>query len=231
MLKPLDLHGSRCSAVCIDEAPMGEEARVSPTNPNQPCRCPFWSPMQALEFAICPTNQISVNATKDRTKSRSIEVPVVVDPATDGTIVQPGQILQGFVASVVERPPLQRLSHCLQRLRTDRGQERDDGLISVPDRFPRPKLIAQKIEGLVRVVTTPVHILAVDELSSSADAESACRLQTEPPKRFLNARASSALRQWQIMSSAYRSNGICRKGPRHPLVEDIVQKQDSQESG
>jgi hypothetical protein len=35
--------------------------------------------------------------------------------------------------------------------------------MSVPNCFPRPKPVAEKVEELVRKVATPVHILAIDD--------------------------------------------------------------------
>ena len=104
---------------------MGKEIGVGPTNARQPLLSPSWPPVHALEFTTCPTDQASVDAMQDRMKRRSIEVPVVVDPATNMAVIQPGQILQGFVTPMVETPPPECLTHGLQRFWADSGQEGD----------------------------------------------------------------------------------------------------------
>src|SRR6516164_9505472 len=60
--------------------------------------------------------------------------------------------------------PPDRLPDRLQRSWTGRGQERNAELTTVPDRRPRPELVAEEVKRLDRIVSPPFCILAVDEL-------------------------------------------------------------------
>ena len=90
---------------------------------------------------------------------------------------------------MVETPPPERLPHRLQCFRANPRQKGNDMLMPVPDRFSRPKAIAQKVERLVWVVATPVHILAIDELCLLR-MQSQLAGRKPASKALLNARAS-----------------------------------------
>src|SRR5215831_8210300 len=79
-------------------------------------------------------------------------------------LIRLSQIFQGLVAVMVKGPASDGPTDGLQRFRAGRGQEGVRVEITVPDRLPGPKRVAKKVERLVRVVPTPVHILAIDDL-------------------------------------------------------------------
>src|ERR1019366_5971563 len=88
----------------------------------------------------------------------------VVYPTFDVRIVRLSQIVQGLVAVMVKSPAPDNPTDGLQRFRAGRGQEGVSIEIAMPDRLPGSKRVAKKVERLVRVVPTPVRILAVDDL-------------------------------------------------------------------
>src|ERR1019366_4999307 len=65
---------------------------------------------------------------------------------------------------MVKSPAPDNPTDGLQRFRAGRGQEGVSIEIAMPDRLPGSKRVAKKVERLVRVVPTPVRILAVDDL-------------------------------------------------------------------
>ena len=83
--EPLDSHGSRCSAVSMAQLPMSEERRICAAKPIKPVACSFGFETQPFEFAARPSDDIEVNPLQGRTQLRSVEVAVVVDPASNRT--------------------------------------------------------------------------------------------------------------------------------------------------
>src|SRR6186997_2134333 len=162
--EPLDSYGSRCSAADIQQAPMGKESWVGADDPVKPVSCPRRLRSEPLVLVAAPADQVGVYPLQISQQSRPVEVAVVVDPALNVRIEHPRQIIQGLVAPSMECPSTDRLPYSLQRVRTDRGQERDAELPTVPDRRPRPKLVAEEVKRLNRMISSPVRILAVDEL-------------------------------------------------------------------
>ena len=148
----------------IQQAPMGEESWVGADDPVKPVSCPRRLRSEPLVLVAAPADQVGVYPLQISQQSRPVEVAVVVDPALNVRIEHPRQIIQGLVAPSMECPSTNRLPYSLQRVRTDRGQERDAELPTVPDRRPRPKLIAEEVKRLNRMISSPVRILAVDEL-------------------------------------------------------------------
>ena len=128
--EPLDSHGSRCSAVSMAQLPMSEERRICAAKPIKPVACSFGFETQPFEFAARPADDIEVNPLQGRTQLRSVEVAVVVDPASNARVVHLGQIWQGFVAAMMKRPAPDRSANERQRLRAGGGLEavREDAL-------------------------------------------------------------------------------------------------------
>ena len=128
--EPLDLHGSRCSAVSMAQLPMSEERWICAAKPSKPVSRPFGLATQPFEFAARPADDIEVNPRQGRTQLRSVEVAVVVDPASNARVVHLGQIWQGFVAAMMKRPAPDRPTDERQRLRAGSGLEavREDAL-------------------------------------------------------------------------------------------------------
>src|SRR5215469_12664263 len=126
---------------------------------------------------------------------------VVVDPALDIRVEHPRQIIERLIAPSMECPPPDRLPYCLACLRTCCGQKRNTELASAPDCGPRPKLVAEKVERLDRIVPSPVGIPAVDEL---------CLLRMQHQPAGLEAclpRVSQCLCRVAVKSE----KGCCRK--------------------
>src|SRR3990172_12538509 len=96
-----------------------------------------------LELAACPSNDIGIDPLQGWTQLRLVEVAVVGDPAANARVVHLGQLGQGLVAAVVERPSPNGSTDARQRLRAGSGQEAVGGL-PVPQRLPRSKLKYQK---------------------------------------------------------------------------------------
>src|SRR5262245_55766936 len=121
-------------------------------------------PAQTLELPTCPAHQVGVDAQQRCSQLLAIELAVVVDPATNAGIVNRGQILQGFVAAMVNGPSPDGPADGLQCFWTGSRPEAMHVAMPMPDRLPGSESEAKKIERLIRVIATPVHILAVDDL-------------------------------------------------------------------
>ena len=59
--EPLDSHGSRCSAVAIQQTPVDEEGWTGVTNTSQPVPRTFRLPAQSLELATRPASDIGID--------------------------------------------------------------------------------------------------------------------------------------------------------------------------
>ena len=146
------------------QLPMSEERRICTAKPIKPVSRPFGLATQPFEFAARPADDIEVNPRQGRTQLRSVEVAVVVDPASNARVVHLGQIWQGFVAAMMKRPAPDRPTDERQRLRAGGGQEARKGPTPSSQRFSCSEHKAEKVERLVREVAAPVRILAVDGL-------------------------------------------------------------------
>ena len=102
---------------------MGEESGISADDPGHPVASAPRSLAQTLELDACPADQEGIDTGQRPVQCRLVEVTVVVDPTLDVRIEHPGQVVQGFVAPMMERPPSDRLPDCLQRFRAGCGQE------------------------------------------------------------------------------------------------------------
>src|SRR5438477_5688575 len=143
---------------------MSKERWIGADDPSQPVSCPRRLRSEPLVLVAAPADQVGIYPLQVSQQSRPVKVAVVVDPALDVRIKHPRQIIQGLFTPSMECPSTDRLPYCLQRFWTCRGQERDTELPAVPDRRPRPKLVAEEFKRLDRMVSAPVRILAVDEL-------------------------------------------------------------------
>src|SRR5208283_5589140 len=97
-------------------------------------------------------------------ESRRVEPTIVVDPSADVRIAHPRQIVERLVAALVKRPASDRPSDRLERFVAGRGAERDADRSAPPSRQPRPERVAKEVELVVRIVSAPIIILAVDDL-------------------------------------------------------------------
>ncbi len=180
VLEPFGSHGSRCSAVDVQHAPMCEQSRVCAVCPSQPVSRALWPRTQTFELVARPTDQVGICASECWMECRPVKVAVVVDPASGTRVVFLGRVSQGRVAPSVQGPSPDCLPDCFQRLWTGCGQERDRVLIAVPCRLPRPERTGEEVERLVREVALPVRVLAVGELRlprvrSELASQAACR--------------------------------------------------------
>ena len=133
-------------------------------DPSKPVPCPRGPCAEPLVLIAAPADQVGVDPPQGLEQCRFVEMAVVVDPTGDVRVEHRRQIIQGLVAPSMECPPADRLPDRLQRSWTSRRQERNAELTTVPDRRPRPELIAEEVKRLDRIVSPPVCILAVDEL-------------------------------------------------------------------
>src|SRR5215471_8639930 len=58
--EPLGSYGSRCSAVGIQEAPVGKQRGIGSDDPSQPSPCPRGTRSQSLVFVATPADQVDV---------------------------------------------------------------------------------------------------------------------------------------------------------------------------
>src|SRR5512133_2241637 len=151
---------------------------------------------------------------------------VVGDPAADACIVHLGQLSQGLVAAVMQRPASDFLADARQRLWAGSGLEtvREDARVRLhPHYLSGSKLEAEKVKVDVGKVAAPVHILAVDYLRlrrmqhSLADRKAVGSRAPECP-RLLGALAVTD----DIVRVPLEQD--VRKRPRHPRVERVMQE-------
>ena len=64
VLEPLGSHGSRCSAVDVQHAPMCEQSRVCAVYPSQPVSRALWSWAQTFVLVPRPADQVSIYASE-----------------------------------------------------------------------------------------------------------------------------------------------------------------------
>src|SRR4051794_25998315 len=221
-------YGSRCSAIPMQKAPMRKQMRVGADDPRQPVSCTFGPLMQSLELVARPADQEGIDPMQSRGQLRLVEVAVVVDPALDIRSVHPGQILQGFIGPMMERPPSDRLPDCFQRVRTGRRQKGRALATTAPGCLSRSKGITEEVKRLDRIVATPVRVLAIDELRlcgmKNQPAGPEADLQGTPKRAGLL--FASAVADDVVRVPLERDGG---KAPHQPQIKSIVQKQISQD--
>jgi hypothetical protein len=180
---------------------VGEQPWLSPRNASDPVRCLPPMASQGLELPMRPSSQNTVDVSQGRVERRFVVPAVVVDPAPDVAVEHPGQVVQRLVAALVKRPASDRLSDRLESFVACRGAEQDAECTPPASRQPRPERVAEKVERLVWVASTPIFILAIDDFRLlRMKRQSAV---SEPPlKRCAQLLACASLRQWHIASSA-----------------------------
>ena len=162
---------------------MSEEGWVGPEEPTKPISRSFGLVAHALELATRPPDDIGIDPLQGRTQLRPVEVAVVDDPAADARIVHLGQLWQGLVAAMMQRPAADIAADARQRRRAGGGLEtvcEDAALRLHPHDLPGSKLKAEKVEVDVGEVAAPVHILGFCGCSTSLQAakRSAIALQS-----------------------------------------------------
>src|SRR6202790_5240089 len=110
-----------------------------------------------------PSRQDALDVPKGRVKSRLVVPAIVVDPAADGGIEHPRQIIERFVAALMKRPTANGLPNLFESLVACCWAERDTDA-GVSARNSWPERIAKKVELLVTMSSTPVLIVSVDNL-------------------------------------------------------------------
>ena len=83
---------------------MREERWGRPANPGEPRLGALWLAAQSLELTTCPPDDVGIDSRQGWTQLRLVEAAIVEDPTPDARIVHPGQIGQGFVAVMMQRP-------------------------------------------------------------------------------------------------------------------------------
>lgn len=100
---------------------MSKERWVGAAEPGKPISSTLGLVAHRFELATRPPNDIGIDPHQRRTQLRLVEVAVVGDPAADARVVSPGQVSQGFVAAVMQRPAANFPADARQRLRTGSG--------------------------------------------------------------------------------------------------------------
>src|SRR5215467_8397398 len=205
---------------------MSEEHWVSAAEPVKPVSSTFGLMAHRLELAARPPDDIGIDPLQRRTQLRLVEVAVVVDPAADARVVYLGQVSQGFVAAVMQRPASNFSADALQRLRAGGGLEtvREDASVRLhPHDLSGSKLKAEKVEVDVGEVTLPICILAVDHLRL-------LRVQHQLADR--KAVGNRAPERSCLLGAVAMTNNVVgiplerdvRERPRHPRVERVMQE-------
>ena len=70
---------------------------------------------KSLKFTARPANDIEIDPLQGRTQLRPVEAAVIDDPASNDGIKHLCEVLQGFVAAVMERPAPDFPAHVLGR--------------------------------------------------------------------------------------------------------------------
>ena len=100
---------------------MGEERWVGTAEPVKPISRAFGLVAHPLELATRPPDDIGIDPFQGWTQLRLVEVAVVDDPAADAWVVHLGQLGQGFVAAMMQRPAADITANARQRLRAISG--------------------------------------------------------------------------------------------------------------
>ena len=106
------------SGRCHDIKTNGQRALGWPGGTGQTSLLPSCLVAHRFELTARPPNDIGIDPHQRRTQLRLVEVAVVGDPAADARVVHPGQVSQGFVAAVMQRPAANVPADARQRLRT-----------------------------------------------------------------------------------------------------------------
>jgi hypothetical protein len=129
-----------------------------------------------------------------------------VDPASDVRIKHPRQIVECLVAAALKSPSSHRFTNCLECLWTGCRKERSSVAVVWPLRFSGAKAIPQEVELLDCVASCAIGVLAVGHFRLLR-MEFQAAFQNLRSNTSRNRIASCSLRHWQMMSSAYLSNG------------------------
>src|ERR1700722_376704 len=184
-------------------------------------------PLQGLELPMGPSRQDAVDVPKGRVKSRLVVAAIIVDPATDVRVEHPRQVIKRLVAALMKRPAANCLPNPFESFVARCWAERDTEPLPSA-RQPRPECIPEKIEPLVPMSSTPVIILAVDNLCllrmkrQPAFSEPPLKRCAQCPRLLLTATMADG-----IVGVALEGDG--RMVPAHPQVERIMQKEIRQE--
>src|SRR6266404_1633154 len=205
---------------------MSKECWVGPAYPVEPVSRAFGLVAHPLQLAAYPPDDISIDPLQGRTQLRLVEVTVVDDPAADARVVHLGELGQGFVAAMMQRPAADITADARQRRRAGGGLEtvrEDASLRRHPHDLSGSKLEAEKVEVDVGEVAAPVQILAVDDLRllrmqyQLAGREAVGNRAPECP-RLLGALAVTD----DVVRVPFERN--VRERSRHPHVEPVMQE-------
>src|SRR6516162_5375640 len=210
---------------------MSEERGVGTAQPAKPFSTAFGLMAQSLELSARPPDDISIDPRQGRTQLRPVEVAVVGDPAANARIVHRGQLSQGLVAAMMQRPAADLAADARQRLWASGGLEavcEDASARLLPHDLSGSELEAEKVKVDVGEVAPPVRILTVDDLrflrmQHQLAGRKAVRNRTPECPRLLGA---LAVTNGIVRVSLERD---VRKRPHHPHVERVVQEQVRQE--
>jgi hypothetical protein len=118
---------------------------------------------QPFEFPHRPTSERMIELAEDWTQGRPTEPTVVVYPAAQNWIAQPGYVIESPVTMQMEPPAFHFVANLGRSLLAHGGAEVDEVLSPPVLRPTSTKGVSKEIEFLIGIRTSPLIILAVDD--------------------------------------------------------------------
>src|SRR5262249_12166345 len=124
------------------------------------------SPMssQAFVFRHRPGGQALVQIAQCRIKCRFVVATIVRNPTTNDRVEPTRQIIYPPIDTTAQLPPANLLTNCLRGCVAYGRTEVDEELSATMLRSPGLKAVPKEVEFLVQEISTPVIILAVNDL-------------------------------------------------------------------
>ena len=119
---------------------------------------------QAFVFRHRPGGQAPVQIAQWRIKCRFVVATIVRNPTTNDRVEHARQIIYPPIDTTAQLPPANLLTNCLRGCVAYARTEVDEELSPTILRSPGLKAVTQEVEFLVQEISTPVIILAVNDL-------------------------------------------------------------------
>src|SRR5215472_2500801 len=148
----------------VQQWPMSKQPWVSRSSLANPLLCPSPMSSQAFVFRHRPGCQALVQIAQCWMKCRFVVATIVRNPTTNDRVEHTRQIIYPSIDTTAQLPPANLLTNCLRRCLADARTEVDEELPPTILRPPGLKAVPKEVEFLVQEVSTPVIILAVDDL-------------------------------------------------------------------
>ena len=115
-------------------------------------------------FALSPSQKEIIQRTKCIAKCRRMTAPIITNPIGQHRSSPVGDLFQGQIAAMMQPPATHPLTHRLGRLLAYSRCKTQEELSLAVLRGTWAKCIAQEIEALLRIGTSPICVLAVHDL-------------------------------------------------------------------